>query len=87
MQVNIYQFIVSIPLFLVLAFGLGFIINMIIKTTWLPSYLYVIIVAFLVYRSGGMNGLDMVILVSGLVGVVLSGIVMRMLRKRGYRMF
>lgn len=87
MQVNIYQFIVSIPLFLVLAFGLGFILNMIIKTTWMPSFLYVIVVAFLVYRSGGMNTLDAVILVSGLVGVIVSGIVIQMLRKRGYRMF
>lgn len=87
MQVNIYQFIVSIPLFLVLAFGLGFIINMIIKSTWLPSYLYIVVVAFLVYRSGAMNTLDAVILLSGLAGVVLSGIVMRILRKKGYRMF
>lgn len=87
MQVNIYQFIVSIPLFLLLAFGLGFIINMIVKTTWLPSYVYVLVAAFLVYRSGAMNMLDAVILASGLVGVVLSGVVMRILRKKGYRMF
>lgn len=87
MQVNIYQFIVSIPLFLVLAFGLGFIINMIFKSTWFPSYVYVIIVAILVYRSGGLNMLDAVILIAGLAGVILSGVVMRMLRKRGYQMF
>lgn len=87
MEVNIYQFIVSIPLFLVLAFGLGFIINMIVKTTWAPSYVYILIVAFFVYRSGGMNGLDAVILLTGLVGVILSGIVIRTLRKKGYRMF
>ncbi|AQS57473.1 MAG: YuiB family protein [Novibacillus thermophilus] len=84
---NIYQFIVSIPLFLVLAFGLGFIINMIVKTTWAPSYVYILLVAFFVYRSGGMNGLDAVILLTGLVGVILSGIVIRTLRKKGYRMF
>jgi hypothetical protein len=87
MEVNIYQFIVSIPLFLVLAFGLGFIINMIVKTTWAPSYVYILLVAFFVYRSGGMNGLDAVILLTGLVGVILSGIVIRTLRKKGYRMF
>lgn len=87
MEVNIYQFIVSIPLFLVLAFGLGFIINMIVKTTWAPSYVYILMVAFFVYRSGGMNGLDAVILLTGLVGVILSGIVIRTLRKKGYRMF
>jgi len=34
------QVIISIPLFLVLLFGIGFILNMILKTTWLPSYLY-----------------------------------------------
>ena len=87
MEVNIYQFIVPIPLFLVLAFGLGFIINMIVKTTWAPSYVYILLVAFFVYRSGGMNGLDAVILLTGLVGVILSGIVIRTLRKKGYRMF
>lgn len=86
-QVSIYQFIVSLPLFFVLTFGLGFIINMIVKTTWAPSYLFVIIVAFFVYRSGGMNGLDATILLFGLIGVIVSGVVMKMLRKRGYRMF
>lgn len=87
MHVNIYQFIVSLPLFLVLAFGLGFILNMIVKTTWMPIYIYVIVVAFLVYRSGTMNIHDTVVLAFGLIGVVLSGIVIRTLRRKGFRMF
>lgn len=87
MQVNIYQFIVSLPLFLVLAFGLGFILNMIVKTTWMPIYIYIVVVAFLVYRSGTMNALDAVVLAFGLIGVVTSGIVIRLLRRKGFRMF
>lgn len=87
MAFNIYQFIVSIPLFLLLAFGLGFIINMILKTSWLPVYIYVIVVAFLVYRSGGMNAIDAVVLLAGAAGAVLSGLVIRKLRRMGYRMF
>lgn len=87
MGVNIYQFIVSIPLYLALAFGLGFILNMIVKTTWAPVYVYIAVVLFLVFRAGGMNGLDAIVVFAGLVGAVLSGYVIRLLRKKGFRMF
>ncbi|WP_082415986.1 YuiB family protein [Numidum massiliense] len=88
MQMNIYQFIVSIPLFMVLAFGLGFILNMIVKTTWMPIVLYFLIAGYSVFdRIGELRTSDYVILISGLVGVALSSYVIVLLRKKGFRMF
>lgn len=87
MTVNLYQFIISIPLFLVLAFGLGFILNMIVKTTWVPVILYIIVVVALLFYVGSVTGFDAAILFAGLVGAILSGVVMRFLRAKGYRMF
>ena len=40
-----------------------------------------------VYRSGGMNAIDAVVLLAGAAGAVLSGLVIRKLRRMGYRMF
>ncbi|MDQ0340966.1 hypothetical protein J2S00_003806 [Caldalkalibacillus uzonensis] len=43
------QFIISILLFLILFFGIGFILNMLLKTTWLPGLiLYPIVVLLIV---------------------------------------
>jgi hypothetical protein len=43
------QFAISIVLYLVLFFGIGFILNMLLKTTWLPgAVLYPFIVLWIV---------------------------------------
>lgn len=43
------QFAVAIVLYLVLFFGIGFLINMLIKTTWMPGvFLYPLVVIFIV---------------------------------------
>lgn len=84
---NIAQLIISIPLFLFLAFGIGFILNMLIKTTWLPLVIYVLIVIYMFIRMGSLLPVDYIVLTSGLAGAVLSGVTIRILRSKGYRMF
>lgn len=84
---NIAQLIISIPLFLVLAFGIGFILNMLIKTTWLPLVIYALLIVYLILNMGNLLAVDYIILTSGLAGAVLSGVTIRILRAKGYRMF
>ncbi|MCF6092464.1 YuiB family protein [Microaerobacter geothermalis] len=84
---NVIQLIISIPLFFILAFGVGFILNMLVKTTWLPLIIYAAIVLGLFIKKGSFLTVDVIILSSGLLGALFSGIAIRMLRVRGYRMF
>lgn len=102
------QLVVSILLFLFLFFGIGFLLNMLLKTTWVPgAILYPIVVIFivsdtslinyivqpvasflgLIERFGQLLTVDYIILTSGLIGALLSGVVIRTLRARGYKMF
>ena len=84
---NIAQLIISIPLFLFLAFGIGFILNMLIKTTWLPLVIYALLLVYLFVKMGVLSPVDYIIITSGLTGAVLSGVTIRTLRTKGYRMF
>ncbi|WP_226035875.1 YuiB family protein [Aquibacillus saliphilus] len=101
------QFIVSILLFFVLFFGIAFILNMLLRQTWLMAFVYPIVIMLIVdkfpisnyFKNPGtalstvwdnilnLNGFDIVILASGFAGTITSGIVIRILRKSGYRMF
>ncbi|HLR67870.1 YuiB family protein [Virgibacillus alimentarius] len=101
------QLIVSILLFLVIFFGLAFILNMLLRRTWLMTLIYPIIVLMIVDNistieyfknpaasfstafSNLMNVtlVDIIILISGFVGTIISGIVIKILRKSGYQMF
>ncbi|GAB6936467.1 YuiB family protein [Calditerricola yamamurae] len=85
--INIGQFIVSIPLFFVLFFGLSFILNMLIKTTWFPVVAYLALVGGVYLYVGKLTLVDMVILFFGLLGAVTGGWAIRTLRRKGYRMF
>lgn len=85
---NLMQFMVSIVLFSVLGFGIGFILNMILKTTWLPVIIAVGVVAgALVYQNIIPGMWDWLILGCGMAGTVASGWTIQTLRQKGYRMF
>ncbi|UOQ94230.1 YuiB family protein [Halobacillus shinanisalinarum] len=45
---NIVQFVVSMLLFFVLFFGIGFLINMILRTSWVMAVVYPVIVLLIV---------------------------------------
>jgi hypothetical protein len=90
-RVNIAQFIIGIPLFIVLLFGIGFILNMLVKTTWMPTFLYVSlvigVVIYLLMNNRVPHMVDYVMLISGLLGAIASGWTIKTLRMKGYRMF
>jgi hypothetical protein len=92
------QLIIVTVLLFVLFFGLGFILNMLMKTTWFPIYGYIVLLIGLVmYWGWGTGSLtsnlaeysiaDYVPALGGLVGAVLSGSTIKMLRTKGYQMF
>lgn len=85
---SLLQFMVSIVLFTVLGFGIGFILNMILRTTWLPVIIAVgVVVGALVYQKIVPGFWDALILGCGMLGTVSSGWTIHTLRKKGYRMF
>ncbi|WP_245807703.1 YuiB family protein [Halobacillus massiliensis] len=45
---NIVQFAVSILLFFVLFFGIGFLLNMILRSSWIMAFVYPIVVLLIV---------------------------------------
>jgi hypothetical protein len=87
--IQILQSFILLILAFTMFFGLGFIINMLLKTTWFPIYAYVGLIVGLVYWSWGTSYafVDLLPLLSGLLGAVISGSVIKGLRLRGYKMF
>lgn len=91
------QLIIVTVLLLVLFFGIGFILNMLMKTTWFPIYIYfAVVIAFVVYWGSagsltsnvtGYTFADYIPAVGGLIGAILSGSAIRALRVRGFKMF
>lgn len=101
------QLIVSIFLYFVIFFGVAFILNMLLRQSWLMAFLYPFVVAIIIDNIStveyftntseafsilgekimGLGAADIAILASGFVGTIVSGIVIRMLRKSGYQMF
>ncbi|SDK08031.1 YuiB family protein [Sediminibacillus albus] len=101
------QLVVSILLFFVLFFGIAFILNMLLRQSWLMAFLYPVIILLIVDdfplkeyftapgqsfpavwdRLLGLTMVDIAILLSGFIGTIVSGVVIRMLRKSGYQMF
>lgn len=94
-MLEILQEVVGALLFFVLLFGIGFILNMLIKTTWLPLWLYVVIVLPLAvwhYWDPDKNFWSFVAvflppMIAGIGGAIVSGWAIRKLRKGGYKMF
>lgn len=107
MAMSLPVVLISVLLFFVLMFGIGFLANMLFRTTWFMVVIYPIIVimivdkistvkyftntakAFSILKTNlmlvGMG--DVIILSSGLIGAILSGVVILSLRKNGYQMF
>jgi hypothetical protein len=98
-MMTLIQELVGIVLFFVLFFGIGFILNMLAKTTWLPTVIYIVLVIPLgvwylwkpdytfMQNVTGFFLIGFLPLIAGIAGAVLSGVAIRELRKRGYKMF
>ncbi|MBJ6362269.1 YuiB family protein [Paenibacillus sp. GCM10012307] len=93
------QMIIAMMLFFVMMFGIGFILNMLMKTTWFPVYLFVIVLlpigiyytwddslAF-VDNLQAYTYVDIAPAVTALIGAFVSGYTIRALRRGGYKMF
>ncbi len=94
---NLVQVPVLMLLSMVLFFGIGFILNMLLKTTWLPLGGFFVLLIGVSIARGGLSAtleyvsewtwVDYIPVVSGLLGVVLSSWAIRTLRMKGFRMF
>ncbi|WP_332633651.1 YuiB family protein [Halalkalibacter flavus] len=104
---NLPQLLISMVLFLILFFGIGFLLNMVLRSTWVMAFIYPIIVILIVdnvsffeYFTAPLTSLsklgsdllalhfvDILVLTSGFIGAIIAGIVIKMLRVRGYQMF
>jgi hypothetical protein len=104
---HITTVLVSALLFFVLFFGIGFILNMLLRMTWVMAVIYPLVTIAIVdnistfdyifkanesfsilsERIVGLQPVDITILVTGFLGAVTSGLVMRLLRAKGYQMF
>lgn len=93
------QLIVATVLFLVMMFGIGFILNMLLKTTWFPIYLFIIVLIPLgiwwtwddsksaINNFTAFTIVDLIPVFGALVGAYVSGWAIRALRRGGYKMF
>ncbi len=96
MEINAIQIIIAILLIFVLFFGISFILNMLLKTTWFPIYLYIAgMIALLIFWDKESWGtfllefklVDYVYFFTGIIGIIIGGKAIQMLRKQGYKMF
>lgn len=94
------QIIIATVLFLVMTFGIGFIINMLVKTTWFPTYLFIVVIivlaiwapwssenAKLIDVIGQYTWVDFLPVIGAIAGALLSGTAIKLLRQGGYKMF
>lgn len=106
-DVNLPQLVISMVLFVILFFGIGFLLNMVLRSTWIMALAYPIIVILIVDNVGffdyftapaasfsllgadlmALQLVDLLVLICGFVGAIIAGIVIKMLRVRGYQMF
>ncbi|WP_017186775.1 YuiB family protein [Alkalibacillus haloalkaliphilus] len=104
---GIIQVFVLSVLFFILFFGIAFILNMLLRSTWVMAVVFPIVVVFIVddvpftsyFTQPGeafpalwddlisLQAVDMFILLTGFAGTIVSGIVIKILRKNGYQMF
>ncbi|WP_138754792.1 YuiB family protein [Paenibacillus sinopodophylli] len=94
------QLMIATVLFLVMMFGIGFILNMLLKTTWFPIYLFIIALIVLgiwapwddsatttIQNFAHYTVIDYIPVLGALVGAYVSGWAIQALRKGGYKMF
>lgn len=106
-ETTLIQLFIGALLFFVIFFGISFILNMLLRRTWLMTFLYPIVIVLIISGNGISDYFirpgeafsviketvvsitldDYIILGGGLLGTIVSGIVIKMLRKSGYQMF
>jgi hypothetical protein len=98
MDINILQIIVVMLLLFILFFGIGFILNMLLKTTWFPLYgALALIIGLVIYSQFNSNSswltdepfsyIDGLMFIAVLLGAYVGGWTIKTLRLKGFRMF
>lgn len=102
----LFGFIQSL-LFFVLFFGIAFILNMLLRSTWIMAFVFPVVVILIVDRVSvldyftqpgaafsdlqerliNLQPFDVIVLLSGFIGTIVAGYVIKLLRKKGYQMF
>ncbi|MFF2885265.1 YuiB family protein [Paenibacillus sp. NPDC057967] len=98
--IMIVQAAVATVLFFVMMFGIGFILNMLLKTTWFPMILFAIVLIGLLIWSpwdaasnptldniGTYTTIYYLPIIGAMIGAYVSGWAINALRKGGYKMF
>jgi len=96
----LFQIVIATMLFMVITFGIGFIVNMLIKTTWFPTYFFIVLIIVLAFWApwGGDDEklvdvisnytfIDFIPVIGAIAGAIISGYAIRALRRGGYKMF
>ncbi len=99
-MVEAIQIIIATVLFFVMMFGIGFILNMLLKTTWFPIVLFAITLIVLAIWSpwddadkptmsnfGTYTLIYYIPITGALIGAYVSVWTIRKLRQGGYKMF
>lgn len=94
------QIIFATMLFMTITFGIGFIVNMLIKTTWFPTYLFIVLIIILAFWApwsgddekfidviSSYTFIDFIPVIGAIAGAIISGYAIRALRRGGYKMF
>lgn len=101
------QLVLAIILYFVIFFGIAFILNMLLRRTWLMTILYPFVIILLITNNPlkelftkpsifivetfqqiiSLPFSEIIIFTSGLLGTIVSGIVIIFLRRSGYQMF
>ena len=95
---TLLQMVIATVLMIVLFFGIGFILNMLMKTTWFPLYAFIaLVIGVVIYGSIGEASflssgesftiVDIVPAIGGLVGAILSGSAIKALRIEASKCF
>lgn len=91
--------LILMVLFFVMMFGIGFILNMLMKTTWFPVGVFIIVfipvAIYMMWENDksfvdnmlGYGIFDYLTALAGLIGAYVSGMTINTLRKKGFRMF
>lgn len=106
-RIILIQAFLAILLFFIIFFGISFILNMLLRSTWIMSILYPVVIYFFIHKvpiktyvqnpgeafSQAFENilqiqlLDAIILLTGFLGTITSGLVIKILRRSGYQMF
>jgi hypothetical protein len=85
----IYQLIIAVLLFLIVSFGIGFILNLLAKTWWVSLGAYIVLAGIVFFKTTNVSYPIEIILyyVTPGIGAMAAGWSSYVLKRVGYTMF